>query len=68
VFPRGQNIILYNVDGDYDPIKIEDSSTFGGLKINFKIEKGGKPYSVSINARNNGNTQGTLEIQNIKPI
>jgi hypothetical protein len=68
VFPRGQNIILYNVDGDYDPIKIEDSSTFGGLKINFKIEKGGKPYSVSINARNNGNTQGTLEVQNIKPI
>jgi hypothetical protein len=68
VFPRGQNIILYNVDGDYDPIKIEDSSTFGGLKINFKIEKGGKPYSVSINARNNGNTQGTLEVQNIKSI
>jgi hypothetical protein len=66
-FPRGQNIILYNVNGDYDPIQIQDTSTFGGLKIDFNIEKGGKPYSVSINARNNGNTQGTLEIQKIKP-
>lgn len=67
-FPRGQNVILYNVDGDYEPIQIKDSSTFGGLKIDFKIEKGGNPYSVSINARNNGNTQGTLEVQKIKKI
>ena len=67
-FPRGQNVILYNVDGDYEPIKIEDTSSFGGLKINFKIEKGGEPYSVSINARNNGNTQGTLEVQKIQKI
>ena len=67
-FERGQNIILFNVDGDYEPIKIEDTSSFGGLKINFKIEKGGQPYAVSINARNNGNTQGTLEVQKIKKI
>ena len=67
-FSKGQNIILYNIDGDYEPIKVEDSSTFGGLKINFKIEKGGNPYLVSINARNNGNTQGTLEIQKIQPL
>ena len=67
-FERGQNIILYNVDGDYEPIQIDDTSSFGGLKINFKIEKGGEPYSVSINARNNGNTQGTLEVQKIKKI
>ena len=67
-FPRGQNVVLFNVDGDYDPIEINDSATFGGLKIDFKIEKGGKPYSVSINARNNGNTQGTLEVQKIKPL
>jgi len=67
-FPRGQNVILYNVDGDYDPIQINDTSAFGGLKIDFKIEKGGQPYSVSINARNNGNTQGTLEVQKIKKI
>jgi hypothetical protein len=67
-FERGQNVILYNVDGDYEPIKIEDTSSFGGLKINFKIEKGGQPYSVSINARNNGNTQGTLEVQKIKKL
>ena len=67
-FSRGQNVTLYNVDGDYDPIEIIDSSTFGGLVIKFKIEKGGEPYSVTINARNNGNTQGTLEVQKIKKI
>lgn len=67
-FPRGQNVVLYNVDGDYEPIQINDSSSFGGLKIDFKIEKGGQPYSVSINARNNGNTQGTLEVQKIKKL
>jgi len=67
-FERGKSIVLYNVDGDYDPIEISDSSTFGGLKINFKIEKGGKPYSVAINARNNGNVQGTLEVQKIQPL
>jgi hypothetical protein len=67
-FEKGQNVILYNVDGDYEPIQIEDTSSFGGLKIDFKIEKGGQPYSVSINARNNGNTQGTLEVQKIKKI
>ena len=67
-FSRGQNVVLFNVDGDYDPIQIEDSPTFGGLKLKFKIEKGGEPYSVSINARNNGNTQGTLEVQKIQSI
>ena len=67
-FSKGQNITLYNVDGDYDPIQIDDTSSFGGLKINFKIEKGGQPYAVVINARNNGNTQGTLEVQKIKKI
>ena len=67
-FPRGQNVVLFNEDGDYDPIEIEDSSTFGGLKLRFKIKKGGKPYSVAINARNNGNTQGTLEVQKIQSI
>ena len=67
-FSRGQNVVLYNVDGDFEPIEIIDSSTFGGLVIKFKIEKGGDPYSVTINARNNGNTQGTLEVQKIKKI
>ena len=67
-FSRGQNVILYNVDGDYEPIQIDDTSSFGGLKINFKIEKGGQSYAVAINARNNGNTQGTLEVQKIKKI
>ena len=66
-FPRGEGVVLYNIDGDYEPIKIIDSPSFGGLKMDFKIEKGGKPYSVSINARNNGNVQGTLEVQKISP-
>lgn len=67
-FERGQNVSLYHTDEGYDPITIEDVPTFGGLKIDFTIEKGGDPFSISINARNNGNTQGTLEIQKIKPI
>ena len=67
-FPRGEGVVLYNVDGEYEPIKIIDSPSFGGLKMDFKIEKGGKPYSVSINARNNGNVQGTLEVQKISPV
>ena len=67
-FKRGENIVLYNVDGDYEPIEINDTPDFAGLKMNFKIEKGGKPYSVAINARNNGNIQGTLEVQKIKPL
>ena len=67
-FKRGENIILYNIDGDYEPIQISDELEFAGLKINFKIEKGGKPYSVIINARPNGNIQGTLEVQKIKPL
>lgn len=67
-FKKGQNVILNNVDGKYDPIEIKDESTFGGLKLEFNILKGGKPFSVVINARNNGNTQGTLEIQSIKPL
>jgi hypothetical protein len=68
VFPKGENVILYNEDGEYDPIEIVDTYEFGGLKILFSILKGGKPYSVAINARSNGNTQGTLEIQKISAI
>ena len=67
-FKRGENIILYNIDGDYEPIQISDELEFAGLKMNFKIEKGGSPYSVIINARPNGNIQGTLEVQKIKPL
>ena len=53
---------------EHDPIEIVDTYEFGGLKILFSILKGGKPYSVAINARSNGNTQGTLEIQKISAI
>ena len=67
-FKRGQNIILHNVDGNYEPIKLIDSPNIGGIKLLFKIDKGGEVNSILINARNNGNTQGTLEIGDISPI
>ena len=40
----------------------------GGLRILFNVLKQGKPYSVQISARNNGNIQGTLEVEKIDPI
>lgn len=67
-FERGQNVSLYSTEHGYDPIQIIDKATFGGLEIDFTIEKGGKPFSIIINARSNGNTQGTLEIKQIKPL
>lgn len=67
-FERGATVGLYNIDGEYEPIEIVDIPTFGGLKILFLLEKGGEIHNVSLNARNNGTTQGTLEIQNIKQI
>lgn len=68
VFPRGQNVILYNVEGEYNPIKIYDKPTFGGLTMDFEIIKGESVYSVTIDARNNGTTQGSLEIRKIKKV
>ena len=68
-FKRGESIDLFDdVNDNLDPITIEDTPGFGGLKIKFLIKKGGEIYSVAINARNNGNTQGTLEIQNIDKV
>ena len=68
-FARGEVIDLYGENEDKkEPIEIQDSTTFGGLKLFFKITQGGIPYSVAVNARSNGNTQGTIEIQNISQI
>ena len=67
-FPRGTNIVLYNNDGEYNDINIVDSEGYGGLRILFNVLKQGKPYSVQISARNNGNIQGTLEVEKIDPI
>jgi hypothetical protein len=68
-FKRGESIDLYDDANDnLDPIVIEDTPEFGGLKIKFLIKKGGEIHSVAINARNNGNTQGTLEIQKIDKV
>ena len=67
-FKRGSNVILYNIEGEYEPIEILDTPGVAGLKLKFKIEKGGDIYNVLLNARNNGTTQGTLEIQDISQI
>ena len=65
-FERGAAIELFNIDGDYEPIEIIDTPTFGGLKLKFMVEKAGEIHTVLLNARNNGTTQGTLEIQKIE--
>ena len=67
-YPQGTNIVLYNKEGDYKDIKILDTDSYGGVRILFHILKRGKPHFVQISARNNGNTQGTLEIEKINPI
>ena len=66
IFERGATVGLHNVDGSYEPIEIIDTPTFGGLKLSFLLDKGGESYNVLLNARNNGTSQGTLEIQKIK--
>jgi hypothetical protein len=67
-FERGAAIELFNIDGEYEPIEIIDTPSFGGLKLDFMVKKAGEIHSVLLNARNNGTTQGTLEIQKIKQV
>lgn len=65
-FERGTALALaMDREGNPDPIDIEDKPTFGGLEIKMKISKGGESELVSISARNNGTTQGTIEISKI---
>jgi hypothetical protein len=67
-FPRGTNVVLYNRGGEYSDITIRDSVEAGAIQIKFTILKQGEPYSVQISARNNGNLQGTLEIEKFDQI
>ncbi len=67
-FERGAAVELFGIDGDYEPIEIIDTPTFGGLKLDFMVEKAGEIHTVLLNARNNGTTQGTLEIQKIEQV
>ena len=67
-FERGAAVELFNIDGDYEPIEIIDTPTFGGLKLKFMLLKAGEIHTVLLNARNNGTTQGTLEIQKIEQV
>ena len=67
-YPQGTNIVLYNKEGDYKDIKILDTDSYGGVRILFYILKRGKTHFVQISARNNGKTQGTLEIEKIHPV
>jgi len=67
-FPRGTNVVLYNRGGEYSDITIRDSVEAGAIQIKFTVLKQGEPYSVQISARNNGNIQGTLEIEKFDQI
>tara|TARA_Y100001978_G_scaffold165540_1_gene152984 strand:- start:172 stop:1689 length:1518 start_codon:yes stop_codon:yes gene_type:complete len=67
-FKRGSAVELFGIDGKYEPIEIIDTPTFGGLKLDFMVEKAGEIHTVLLNARNNGTTQGTLEIQKIEQV
>ena len=67
-FKAGESVILHNDEGDFEPIIITDSPTFGGLELDFRIAKGNNIYKSKINARNNGNVQGTLEVQKLKHV
>jgi len=67
-FARGTNVVLYNRGGDYSDITIRDTYKAGAIQILFTILKQGKPHSVQISARNNGNIQGTLEVEKFEEI
>lgn len=64
-YPRGSSLALYMEEDKIDPIEIIDSPTSGGLEINLIVSKGGYPYKIILSARNNGMTQGTIELMKI---
>lgn len=68
-FERGTALsLLLDDEGYYEPIVITDKNTFGGLEIKMKIQKAGENMAITISARSNGTTQGTIEISKIKSI
>jgi hypothetical protein len=66
-YPRGGSLALFIENEKVLPIQITDEPSFGGLKIDMTVSKGGDPYRINLVARNNGGVQGTIEIASIKP-
>jgi len=67
-FEAGSALSLY-VEDKIQPIKITDTSTFGGLVIEILAsKKKDDNIKITLNARNNGTTQGTIEISKIQHI
>jgi hypothetical protein len=66
-YPRGGSLALFMENNKIMPIEIVDEPSFGGLKIDMTVSKGGDPYRINLVARNNGGVQGTIEIASVKP-
>lgn len=66
-YPRGGSLALFMDNNKIMPIEITDEPSFGGLKIDMTVSKGGDPYRINLVARNNGGVQGTIEIASVKP-
>jgi hypothetical protein len=67
-FEAGSALSLY-IEDKIQPIKITDSLTFGGLVIEILAsKKKDDNIKITLNARNNGTTQGTIEISKIQHI
>jgi hypothetical protein len=65
-FEAGSALSLY-VEDKIQPIKITDSPTFGGLVIEILAsKKKDDNIKITLSARNNGTTQGTIEISKIQ--
>lgn len=60
-FERGTSLSL---DEDVDqPVTIKDSPEYAGIKILMKLSLSDQKSSIQISVKNNGNTQGTIELE-----
>jgi hypothetical protein len=67
-FLKGKVLLLYNVNGDYEPIKIIDSPSFGGVKTwILKLKKEENHILFLLMPEIMETYKVTLEIQKISP-
>jgi hypothetical protein len=67
-FESGTALSLY-IDDKIQPITMKDKTTFAGISMEILAsKKKGENIKITIDARNNGLSQGTIEIQKIQPI
>jgi hypothetical protein len=67
-FESGTALSLY-VDDKIEPIIIKDIATSAGISMTIiASKKGDENIKITIDARNNGMSQGTIEISKIQPI